>query len=77
MKLASYIADGKACFGVVTGDGVITLNQRLGGRYTSLRHALAADALAEIGKSGAKADHGLSDIKWLPAIPKPGILNSI
>jgi 2-keto-4-pentenoate hydratase/2-oxohepta-3-ene-1,7-dioic acid hydratase in catechol pathway len=71
MKLASYIADGKACFGVVAGDGVITLNQRLGGRYTSLRDALAADALAEIGKGGAKADHGLSDIKWLPAIPNP------
>ena len=34
MKLASYVADGKACFGVVTGDGVVTLNQRLG--YASL-----------------------------------------
>ncbi len=73
MKLASYIADGKACFGVVTDDGVVTLNQRLGSRYASLRDALAADALAEIrkGADGAKADHGLSDIKWLPAIPNP------
>ena len=33
MKLASYVADGKPCFGVVAGDGVITMNQRLGGRY--------------------------------------------
>jgi len=24
MKLASYVADGKACFGVVTGDGLVT-----------------------------------------------------
>src|SRR4030095_240121 len=71
MKLASYIVDGKACFGVVTGDRVITLNQRLGGRYASLRDPLAADPLAEIGKGGAKADHGLNDIKWLPAIPNP------
>src|SRR5437870_8889544 len=73
MKLASYIADGKACFGVVTDDGVVTLNQRLGSRYASVRDALAADALAEIrkGADGAKADHGLSDIKWLPAIPNP------
>jgi 2-keto-4-pentenoate hydratase/2-oxohepta-3-ene-1,7-dioic acid hydratase in catechol pathway len=73
MKLASYIADGKACFGVVTGDGVVTLNQRLGSRYASLRDALAAGALAEIrkGADGAKADHALRDIKWLPAIPNP------
>jgi 2-keto-4-pentenoate hydratase/2-oxohepta-3-ene-1,7-dioic acid hydratase in catechol pathway len=73
MKLASYMADGKACFGVVTGDGVVTLNQRLGSRYASLRDALAAGALAEIrkGADGAKADHRLSDIKWLPAIPNP------
>src|SRR6266480_5742505 len=73
MKLASYIADGKACFGVVTGDGVVTLNQRLGSRYASLRDALAADALAEIrkGADGAKADHKLANIKWLPAIPNP------
>ena len=45
MKLASYIADGKDCFGVVAGDGVVTLNERLGGRYASLREALAAGLL--------------------------------
>ena len=26
MKLASYIAGGKECFGVVVGDGVVTIN---------------------------------------------------
>jgi 2-keto-4-pentenoate hydratase/2-oxohepta-3-ene-1,7-dioic acid hydratase in catechol pathway len=71
MKLASYVADGKRCFGVVAGDGVITLNERLG--YASLRDALAASALADIRKAadGAKADHKLADVKWLPAIPNP------
>jgi len=49
MKLASYIADGKACFGVVTGEGVVTLNQRLGA--ASLRDALAAGALADMRKA--------------------------
>ena len=39
MKLASYVADGTACFGVVTGDGVVTLNGRLGGRNPGLREA--------------------------------------
>jgi len=71
MKLASYVAGGKDCFGVVLGDGVVTLNQRL--PYASLRDALAAGALAEIKKiaDGAKPDQALRDIKWLPTIPNP------
>ena len=73
MKLASYVADGKACFGAVVGDGVVTLNEQLGGRYAGLRDVIAADALADIGKAveGAKPDHLLTDIVWLPAIPNP------
>src|SRR4051812_12343898 len=73
MKLASYLADGKACFGVVSGDGMVTLNQRLGGRYTTLRDALAADALAEIRKAadGVRPDHTLAQIRFLPAVPNP------
>jgi 2-keto-4-pentenoate hydratase/2-oxohepta-3-ene-1,7-dioic acid hydratase in catechol pathway len=71
MKLASYMADGKACFGVVTDDGVVTLNQRLG--YANLRDALTANGLAEISKAAnaAKPDHKWADIKWLPVIPNP------
>jgi len=73
MKLASYITDGKRCFGVVTADGVITMNQRLGLRYGSLRAAIAAGALAEIkaAAAAAKPDHKLAEIKWLPVIPDP------
>jgi len=73
MKLASYIADGKPCFGVVTGDGVATMSHRLAGRHASLREALAAGALGEIrtAAAGAKADHRLADITWLPVIPQP------
>src|ERR671937_575429 len=73
MKLASYVADGQACFGVVVGDGVLTLNQRLGHRYATLRDALAEGALAEIGKAAeaGKPDHRLSEIEWLPVIPNP------
>src|SRR5262249_55684635 len=71
MKLASYMADGKACFGVVTGDGVVTLNQRLG--YATLRAALTAGGLAEIRKAAdaAKPDRKPADVKWLPVIPSP------
>src|ERR1700730_660050 len=73
MKLASYIADGKDAFGVVVGEGVITLNGRLGGRYASLRHALAENALAEMQKAAtaAKPDPRPPDVKFLPPIPNP------
>ena len=37
MKLASYVANGRACFGAVTGEGVITLNDRLGAATPRLR----------------------------------------
>jgi 2-keto-4-pentenoate hydratase/2-oxohepta-3-ene-1,7-dioic acid hydratase in catechol pathway len=73
MKLASYVADGKVVFGAVAEGGVITLNERLGGRYAGLREALAENALAEMRKAaeGAKPDHRLTDIKFLPPIPNP------
>ena len=35
MKLASYMTDGKSAYGVVTGDGVITLNDRLRARHAT------------------------------------------
>jgi 2-keto-4-pentenoate hydratase/2-oxohepta-3-ene-1,7-dioic acid hydratase in catechol pathway len=76
MKLASYLADGRAAFGVVTGDGVITMNQRLGGRAASLKEALAAGLIPQIAElaATAKPDHKLADIKFLPAIPDPELI---
>jgi 2-keto-4-pentenoate hydratase/2-oxohepta-3-ene-1,7-dioic acid hydratase in catechol pathway len=73
MKLASYIADGQEVYGVVTGDGVITMNQRFGGHAASLREAIAGGLLPQIQEAAAhgRADHKLSDIKFLPVIPNP------
>src|SRR5437899_9145553 len=73
MKLASYIADGKPSFGVVIGDGVVTMNERLKGRFATLRDALAGGALEEMRRSadGAKADHKLAGVSLLPPIPNP------
>jgi 2-keto-4-pentenoate hydratase/2-oxohepta-3-ene-1,7-dioic acid hydratase in catechol pathway len=73
MKLASYIANGKPSFGVVIGDGVVTMNERLKGRYATLRDALAGGALDEMRRAaeGAKADHKLSGVRLLPPIPNP------
>jgi 2-keto-4-pentenoate hydratase/2-oxohepta-3-ene-1,7-dioic acid hydratase in catechol pathway len=73
MKLASYIGGGKIAFGVVTGDGVITLSGRLTASVATLRQALDAGALDEI-RATAKTlepDCKLSDIRFLPVIPDP------
>ena len=71
MKLASYIADGKPAYGVVTGDGVVTLSGRV--PFATLRDALAANAIDAMRNAadGSKPDHKLSDITFLPAIPNP------
>ena len=73
MKLASYIADGKPSFGVVIGDGVITMNRRLGDKYATLRGALADYALDEMRDAalGASPDQKLAGLQFLPAIPDP------
>src|SRR5437868_1321706 len=71
MKLASYVADGRASFGVVIGDGVVTMSGRT--KYAGLRDVLAAEALEEIRRAahGQRPDHRLGDIRFLPAIPDP------
>src|ERR1700760_2404352 len=68
MKLASYIAGGKECHGVVTGDGVITMRG-----HASLRDALAAGALEGMRTAAAmaKPDFKLADVRFLPVIPNP------
>jgi 2-keto-4-pentenoate hydratase/2-oxohepta-3-ene-1,7-dioic acid hydratase in catechol pathway len=73
MKLLSYSADGKDYFGAVNGDGVVTLNERIG--QPNLRAALAAgaDAMAAMRQAAAaKPDCKLADIAFLPVIPQPG-----
>src|SRR5207248_6708853 len=74
MKLASYIADGKPAFGVVTDIGVITLSDRLGNRTFTLREALqeegVIDEMLKLAK-GAEPDLRLEQIKFLPVITDP------
>ena len=73
MKLASYTAGGKDCFGVVVDDGVVTMNGRLKDGAATLREAIAANAIPEMRElaKNAKPDHKLSDIRFLPVIPNP------
>jgi 2-keto-4-pentenoate hydratase/2-oxohepta-3-ene-1,7-dioic acid hydratase in catechol pathway len=74
MRLASYLADGKPSFGVVTGDGVVTMNGRLRRAYRSLREALAAGTLDEMREiaNAVRPDRDFAGLKMLPVIPAPG-----
>jgi 2-keto-4-pentenoate hydratase/2-oxohepta-3-ene-1,7-dioic acid hydratase in catechol pathway len=71
MKLLSFAAGGKDYFGAVSGDGVLTLNDKIGA--PDLRAALAAGAMDAMRKAvkDAKPDRKLADIKFLPVIPRP------
>jgi 2-keto-4-pentenoate hydratase/2-oxohepta-3-ene-1,7-dioic acid hydratase in catechol pathway len=71
MKLLSFAAGGGQYFGAVSGDGVITLNDKIG--QPDLRAALAAGALPAMqdAAASAKPDRALSDIRFLPVIPNP------
>jgi 2-keto-4-pentenoate hydratase/2-oxohepta-3-ene-1,7-dioic acid hydratase in catechol pathway len=71
MKLLSFADDGKEFFGAASGDGVVTLNDKVG--QPSLRAALAVGAMAAMHKAAkdAKPDRKLGDVKFLPVIPNP------
>src|ERR1700722_6962483 len=53
MKLLSFIAEGKEFFGALVGDGVVTLNDRIG--HSSLRAALAAGAMDAMRRTAGEA----------------------
>ena len=72
MKLLSFRTDGKEFFGAVSGDGVVTLNKRIG--QLNLRAALEAGKMEAMRKAAgeSKPDHKLGDVKYQPVIPRPG-----
>jgi 2-keto-4-pentenoate hydratase/2-oxohepta-3-ene-1,7-dioic acid hydratase in catechol pathway len=72
MKLLSYVANGESLFGVVSGDGVIAMNKRVGCK--SLREALGVLPQIKAAAQGATPDHKLADIKFLPVIPDPELI---
>lgn len=74
MKFASFMRDGQATFGMVSAAGVVDAGPRVGGRYTDLRAAIAADALQEVAElcSDHDVDIASDEVRFLPVIPRPG-----
>ena len=72
MKFASYLKDGQPTFGVVVGDGLVTLGNKLP-HVPTLRAAIEAGALAQLGEAAvdARPDIALADAVFLPVIPNP------
>jgi 2-keto-4-pentenoate hydratase/2-oxohepta-3-ene-1,7-dioic acid hydratase in catechol pathway len=68
MKLASYVADGKAGFGAVVGDGVIDVPLLTGGKIPGLRQAL--DHIGRLA-AGRAPDRPPAGLQFLPVVPDP------
>jgi 2-keto-4-pentenoate hydratase/2-oxohepta-3-ene-1,7-dioic acid hydratase in catechol pathway len=73
MRLASYIAHGRASFGAVVGDGVVDFRVRFGSRFASLVDLIRANAIDEARAvlAGVRRDFPLSEIKLLPPLLTP------
>jgi 2-keto-4-pentenoate hydratase/2-oxohepta-3-ene-1,7-dioic acid hydratase in catechol pathway len=71
MKLLSFAHQGKDYFGAVSGDGIVTLNDKTG--QPNLRAALAAGAMDAMRKAAkdSSPDRKLADVTFLPVIPNP------
>ena len=69
MKLASYVAGGKECYGVVVGDGVVTMK----GHALAARRAGGRRARRDAQGSGRVASPTTSSptSRFLPVIPNP------
>src|SRR5712671_6760668 len=73
MRLASYIANGRASFGAVVGGGVVDFRVRFGARFATLVDLIRADVIDEVraAVAGMRPDFPLSEIELLPPLLTP------
>lgn len=73
MRLVSFLQRGVARYGVVEGEGVVDLTQRLGGDFASIRGLIAGNGRSRIERflGRGRADHALAELSFLPVIPDP------
>lgn len=70
MKLASFLADGRPSYGIVTDGGIIDAGAKLTG-HPDLA-SLLADPSPLFALADAAADHAAADVTLLPPIPESG-----
>lgn len=73
MKLASYLIEGTASFGVVDHDLVHDLGPVFGAGVPDLKALIASDGIAQVSAKLAEAKSvPLADVTLLPVVPNPG-----
>jgi len=69
MRLATFVANGRLSYGIVSGSGIVDLGRALSGKYPGLVDLLRAGALGEAQRAaGATPDHALGDVTLLPPV---------
>jgi 2-keto-4-pentenoate hydratase/2-oxohepta-3-ene-1,7-dioic acid hydratase in catechol pathway len=73
MRLASYIAHGRASFGAVVGGGVVDFRVRFGSRFATLVDLVRANVIDEVraAVAGMRPDFPLSAVELLPPLLAP------
>ncbi len=73
MKLVSFSHNNTASYGILNGESITNLSQRLGDQYPDLKSLIAAgvDKAIDVEQS---ADLQLADVELLPTIPNPGVI---
>ncbi len=73
MRLVSFRHAGAQKVGAVVEGGIVDLSAQSGGRWTSLRAAIAAKALDELAATakGAPVNLKMDEVELLPVIPDP------
>jgi len=73
MKLVSFVAKSGESWGAVVDGGIVDLGAKLP-EFADVRALLAQDGLAKAkaAMAGAKANHALDAVRFLPPIPNPG-----
>ena len=71
MKLASFRTQDRQTYGVLDGGSLREPGTRLRASYPTLRSALAAGALEEIGADASGALFATAELEFLPLIPQP------
>jgi 2-keto-4-pentenoate hydratase/2-oxohepta-3-ene-1,7-dioic acid hydratase in catechol pathway len=72
MKLASYIADGRASYGIAEDGQMVDVGAVIGDRYPDLKALIAAGDFAAAQEAAAKAKRwALTDIAFAPVIVNP------
>jgi 2-keto-4-pentenoate hydratase/2-oxohepta-3-ene-1,7-dioic acid hydratase in catechol pathway len=72
MRLVSYSIPGEQGFGVIQGDGIVSMSRH--SPYLDLLSALRSGGLADLNAiaQGQATDFALEDVQLLPPVPNPG-----